>query len=665
MPMNSLGLVIDQAYRNRIHGKLGEQDVMCGIVGAVTAEIGAVDHSMVRRMCASITRRGPDDDGFFWGDRVGLGMRRLAIIDVRTGKQPIHNEDKTAWVVFNGEIYNYRELRLDLERRGHRLLTSSDTECLVHLYEEYGEDFVVHLRGMFAFAIWDDRRKRLVVGRDRLGIKPYYLLQRGTALYFGSELKCLLAVDGFERRLNIQAFSDFFTFKYVPGPQTIYQGIQELPPGHVGIWHDGELRIKRYWQLTPEFGPIRSVDYYAEGLRHHLEEAVKLHLVSEVPLGAFLSGGIDSSAIVAMMSRAGGGRVKTFTIGFESGQAGVDERPFARTVATQYATEHSEYLYEDPQKQVEQMLPAILQAFDEPFADSSAIPNYMVSEAARKYVTVALSGTGGDELFAGYERYRGALAAEKYRKLPAVIRRGILDRVLRNLPEFRAAGLWVDRLKRFSESADLPLPQRYQRYLSAFDEQEKASLFSRDVVDSLQRAGHLVTPLAMSRTGPLSDPLNWMLFTDMETYLPDDELRKTDRLSMWHSLEVRVPFLDHKVVEFTATIPARFKLHGITKKYVLLKALEGLVPHSILGRRKQGFSIPLRDWLRGPLCDLLQAKMSSPIVMDGVLFNPQAVRRLVEEHVQGIRDHESKVWALFVFVMWYELYKPEVTRHAT
>ncbi|MBU6482981.1 MAG: asparagine synthase (glutamine-hydrolyzing), partial [Nitrospirae bacterium] len=359
---------------------------MCGIVGAVHAEPGQVDQPLVKRMCALIRRRGPDDDGFFFGDRVGLGMRRLSIIDLNAGKQPIHNEDQTVWVVFNGEIYNYRELRDDLRKRGHQLATSSDTECLVHLYEEYGEDLVTHLRGMFAFAIWDDRQKKLLLGRDRLGIKPCYYLQQKNALYFGSELKCLHAVPGLERTINLQAFSDYFTFKYVPGPHTIYEGIREIPPAHIGVWSNGRLHLRRYWQLKPSGEGHNSIEYYAEGLLHHLEEAVRLHLVSEVPLGAFLSGGVDSSAIVALMSGAGQGKVKTFTIGFESGQVGIDERPFARTIATRYGTDHSEYLYEDPQGQIEGMLPAIIQSFDEPFADSSAIPNYMISEAARKYV---------------------------------------------------------------------------------------------------------------------------------------------------------------------------------------------------------------------------------------------------------------------------------------
>ncbi len=634
---------------------------MCGIVGAVYPDRGTVDEAMVRRMCALITRRGPDDEGFYFGDRVGLGMRRLAVIDVNSGKQPIHNEDGTIWVVFNGEIYNYRELRQNLLSRGHRLATSSDTECLVHLYEEFGEDFASHLRGMFAFAIWDDRKKQLILGRDRLGIKPCYYWQAGGALYFGSELKCLLAVEGFQRKINLLGLSDYLTFKYVPGPGTIYEGILELPPAHLGVWSDGRFTIRRYWRLQPGGEGRKPVEYYAEGLRHHLEEAIRLHLVSEVPLGAFLSGGVDSSAIVALMSRVSHSRVKTFTIGFEDGQVGVDERPFARTIAAQFGTDHAEYLYHDPQKQVESMLPAIVQSFDEPFADSSAIPNYMISEAARKYVTVALSGTGGDELFAGYERYRGALAAERYRRVPSVIRHGLLDPLMHRLPEFRAAGLWVDRMKRFVQGADLPLPARYQHYLSAFDEEAKARILSPDVREALRRLGHERTQAAMERVAPCADPLDWMLMTDMTTYLPDDELRKTDRLSMWHSLEVRVPFLDHKVVEFVATIPARYKLHGVTKKYVLLKALDGVLPSSILRRRKQGFSIPLGDWLRGPLRGFMHDCLSDKAMRELGVLNERAVSILMREHESGTSNHETKLWALLMLVLWYH----HVMQHVT
>lgn len=629
---------------------------MCGIVGTVHKNGRGGDQLVVRRMCGLITRRGPDDEGFYFGDRVGLGMRRLSIIDLHAGKQPIHNEDKTVWVVFNGEIYNYRELRRDLEKRGHRLLTASDTECLVHLYEDFGEELVSHLRGMFAFAIWDDRQKKLLLGRDRLGIKPCYYRQHDGALYFGSELKCLLAIEGMERRISLPALSDYLTFKYVPGPQTIYEGIRELPPAHVGLWSDGSFHVKRYWQLKPASGETRSLDYYAEGLLHELEEAVRLHLVSEVPLGAFLSGGIDSSAIVALMSRVGQGKVKSFTIGFEDGQVGVDERPFARTIATQYGTDHSEYLYEDPERQIAAMLPAIVRSFDEPFADSSAIPNYMISEAARKYVTVALSGTGGDELFAGYERYRGALAAERYRHIPRLVRQGLLNPLINLLPEVRAAGLWIDRLKRFTQGVDLPLPERYQRFLAAFDESEKRELFSDDVRQTLMCEKNYWTPLAMEQVEATEDLLEWMLQTDLHTYLPDDELRKTDRLSMWHSLEVRVPFLDHKVVEFAATIPEKYKLHGMTKKYVLIQALDGIIPKHILRRRKQGFSIPLSDWLRGPLRDFVRDHLSVGAIAKAGYFDAATVQKLLGEHERHVRNHEVKIWTLLVFMVWHSLY---------
>ncbi|MDF0643653.1 MAG: asparagine synthase (glutamine-hydrolyzing) [Nitrospira sp.] len=629
---------------------------MCGIVGVVHAEPGFADQPLVKRMCALITRRGPDDDGFYFGDRVGLGMRRLAIIDVHSGKQPIHNEDRTVWVVFNGEIYNYRELREQLEKQGHRLATSSDTECLVHLYEEYGEGFLDHLRGMFAFAIWDDRHKKLLLGRDRLGIKPLYYSKHKEALYFGSELKCLLPIENFRRQINLRALSDYLTLKYVPGPHTIYEDIHEIPPGHVGIWNSGIFNLRRYWQLKPGTESEKSIEYYAEGLLHHLEEAVRLHLVSEVPLGAFLSGGIDSSAIVALMARAGQGKVKTFTIGFEDGQAGTDERPFARAVAGRYGTDHSEYLYEDPQAQIEEMLPAIIQSFDEPFADSSVIPNYMISMAARKYVTVALSGTGGDELFAGYERYRGALAAEQYRRIPKALRRDVFDRLIHRLPEISAAGPWIDRVKRFVEGADLPLPQRYQRYLAAFDEREKTELFSQEVLESLKASENYSTPIAMERITACGDLLDWMLLADMETYLPDDELRKTDRLSMWHSLEVRVPFLDHKVVEFAAAIPSKYKLKGWEKKHILIKSLTGLLPNSILNRRKQGFSIPLSQWLRGPLRDLVRNHLDPSSIRASGLFNARAVDKLIDEHERSLRNHETRIWTLLVLMAWRQEY---------
>lgn len=628
---------------------------MCGIVGTVHSEIGGVNQELVRRMCAVITRRGPDDDGFFFDGHVGLGMRRLAIIDVNSGRQPVFNEDRTVAVVFNGEIYNYKELRQELLKRGHSLRTHSDTECIAHLYEDFGEDYVTRLRGMFAIAIWDLRQRKLLLARDRFGIKPLYYWQDDRDLYFGSELKCLLSVDRYERQMDLQSVSEFFTFKYVPGPRTIYRGIAELPPGHVAVWKNGELTTRRYWQLKFSTDHSKSFDYYREGLLYHLEEAVRLHLVSEVPLGSFLSGGIDSSAIVALMAKICPGNVKTFTVGFGDGQPGADERPYARTIAQLFKTDHSECVYDDPQKQVESILPLMIQAFDEPFADSSMIPNYLVCQAARQWVTVALSGIGGDELFAGYERYRGALAADSYQRLPGFLT-SAFGTVIRSLPQWEFGGLWIDRMKRFVNSAELPLPERYQQYLSAFTESDKVGLFSQDFLNELTKSGRATAELAMEKVEQCRDPLEWILLTDMETYLPDDELRKADRLSMWHSLEVRVPFLDHKLVEFVASIPSHYKLKGWHKKYILIKSLGNLLPISTLKRRKQGFSIPLSQWLRGPLKNLVQEQLSSPVLRDLGLFNEGFIQRMVKEHQHGVENHETKVWAILVFTMWCRTY---------
>ncbi|HJT21832.1 MAG TPA: asparagine synthase (glutamine-hydrolyzing) [Nitrospira sp.] len=627
---------------------------MCGIVGAVHVESGRIDQSLVRNMCALIRRRGPDDEGFHFDGYAGLGMRRLAIIDVNSGRQPIYNEDRTVAVVFNGEIYNYRELREELLKRGHCLTTHSDTECIAHLYEDFGEDFVAHLRGMFAIAIWDVRQRKLVLARDRFGIKPLYYWQDGSDLYFGSELKCLLSVDRYERRMDIQSVSDFFTFKYVPGPRTIYEDITELPPGHVAVWRQGNLALRRYWQL--KFVPDHSkpADYYREGLLHHLEEAVRLHLVSEVPLGSFLSGGIDSSAVVALMSKICPGNVKTFTVGFGEGQPGADERPYARTIAKMFQTDHSECLYDNPQKQVESILPSMIEAFDEPFADSSMIPNYLICQAARQWVTVALSGIGGDELFAGYERYRGTLAADSFQRVPKFLS-SAMKASIRALPHLDRGGVWIDRMQRFVEGAGLPLPERYQRYLSAFTEAEKDSFFSRDFVEQLRKKGGS-TELAMRKVEPCSDPLEWLLLTDMETYLPDDELRKADRLSMWHSLEVRVPYLDHKLVEFIATIPSQLKLKGWEKKHILIQSLKKILPDSILNRRKQGFSIPLGAWLRGPLKVLMYDSLSSSRLFELTLFEKRAVERILDEHIRGVRNHETQIWSLLMFVLWHQRY---------
>jgi asparagine synthase (glutamine-hydrolysing) len=604
-------------------------------------------------MCALLIHRGPDDEGFYTSERAAMGMRRLAIIDVAAGRQPLRNEDGSVWTVCNGEIYNYLELRAGLESRGHRFLTSSDCECLVHLYEEHGADFVEHLRGMFAFAIWDVRTQTMIVGRDRLGIKPlYYHVGHGT-MAFASELKCLLAIPGIDPGINQQALSEFFTFAYVPGPGTIYEGLLEVPPGHIGIWRVGTFRLQRYWQLNSVTDEERPAEFFAEGLLHHLKDAIRLHLLSEVPLGAFLSGGIDSSAIVALMSEVSDRPAKTFTVGFESEEPRFDERPAARTLAHALGTDHRECLLN---AQLADVLPRIVEAFDEPFADSSAIPNYLICQAARQHVTVALSGLGGDELFAGYERYRGTLLAAQYGRVPRPLRRAVLDPAISMVSKAWMGGAWRDRAQRFIGGADLGLAERYQQYVSAYGDSEKAELFSGDVVRQLDHRGLLRTPLAMEKSDSRGGALDRMLSTDMHTYLTDNELRKMDRLSMQHSLEVRVPFLDHKLVEFVSTIPTRYRLRWGQKKYILRRALRGTLPHAVLARRKQGFSVPLGQWLRGPLRDLVHSYLSASAIRDVGLIDHRTVTRILAEHDRGVTNHETKIWVLLSFVLWHERY---------
>ncbi len=627
---------------------------MCGICGILNVDRPeAVDRSLLQGMCDAIRHRGPDEEGFHFDGEIGLGIRRLKIIDLSTGRQPIHNEDRTVWLVFNGEIYNYKELRASLEKKGHRFHTSTDTEPIVHLYEDHGERCVERLRGMFAFALWDTRRKRLMLARDRVGIKQLYYSHGAGSLRFGSEIKCLLRHPAQKRTVDLKALRSFFAYHYIPGERTIFEDVRRLPPGHFLLCEKGKCSLTRYWDLEPR--PRQRVDEreLIEEFRHLFRETVRIHLMSDVPLGAFLSGGIDSSAVVGEMAALSSAPVKTFTIGYDAGGAYYDERSRARLIAQRFGTDHHEFVVKPD---VEDILPQIIRSFDEPFADSSAIPSYYVAKLTREHVTVALSGLGGDEVGAGYERYLGGLAAEHYEKVPRLIRSGLIAGLVRRLPDSRRGGLAVDRLKRFIAGVEHGFPERYRRYLSTFTPEELDQLLVPEVREGsgLDAADDRFAEVF----GKLRshDTLTQMIFTDIATYLPDDLLVLTDRLSMAHSLEARVPFVDHELLEFAATVPSRLKLRGWTKKYFLRKAFEGSLPREVLWGRKKGFSIPLAVWLRGPLRGFLLDALSEDRLQRLGYFDERTVSTLIDEHLECRHNHENKLWALLMFTLWHQIY---------
>jgi len=618
---------------------------MCGIAGIVHPDPSyPVSRELLERMCDAMVHRGPDDSGYYADRQAGLAMRRLSIIDLQTGKQPITNEDRTIWVVLNGEIYNYREVRTGLENKGHRFRTTSDTEVIVHLYEESGEECVQALRGMFAFAIWDSSRNRLMLARDRLGIKPLYYAAVPEGLIFASELKALLAHPRISRDVDPEALAEYFTHLCVPGNMSIFKGVRKLPPAHVLTYSGGRVRLTRYWQIQPQPDYGRTEREWTEQLRDHLRDAVESHLVADVPVGAFLSGGLDSGAMVALMAQASPEPIRTFTVGFSTPAGQFDERVAARAVANQYATTHEECLLE---ADIRDILPRLSRTFDEPFADSSAIPNWLVCQETRRHVKVALSGLGGDELFGGYERYLGLQLGEQFRLLPGWIRRGIAKSVDR-LPDNLAG----DRLKRFVATGELARAQRYRRWIAAFA--DVAEILSPDVhkfMDGrISRYEEVISQIVIHH------PLDVGMFSDLYLYLPDDLLTLTDRVSMAHSLEVRVPFLDHHLVEFVARMPARLKIRGLQKKWLFRRAIAPWLPRGHVNRRKQGFSVPLATWLRGALRPLLCDLVASREWRECPWLNHVAIQRLVHEHLTGKVNHEVRLWAIICFGEWQRHY---------
>ncbi len=618
---------------------------MCGIAGFAGARGDTATAEEVHRMCQKIVHRGPDDEGVYVHGPAGLGMRRLSIIDVAGGRQPIHNEDGTIWIVFNGEIYNYPELRASLENKGHKFYTNSDTEVIVHLYEDLGAECVKKLRGMFAIALYDERKQTLLLARDRLGKKPLYYAQDGERLYFGSEIKAILAVAPQLSEVDPEGVLQFFYYDYIPDPLTAYKSIRKLPPGHLAKFENGKLQVEQYWDL-PEYGTsqIHSEEECLEELERRLAEAVRIRLMSEVPLGALLSGGVDSSVVVALMARASSTPVKTFSIGFEN--QSFNELPYARTLAERFGSEHHELVVNPNLWETLQELTGMM---EEPFGDSSMVPTYHVSKMAREHVTVALAGDGGDELFAGYDRYAVNLKRRGFDSIPQWVGEQYRNHAYHHLPGSM-------RGRKLSWNLSLHSRDKYLDSVSFLPARgRERGLFSRDYREFADR---LPEPLRQFREyydhAPASDALSRLLYLDTKTYLTADVLAKVDRMSMAASLEVRAPLLDHELVEWVTGLDAKWKYRNGTKKYILKKLAERVgVPRELLYRRKQGFALPLAQWMRRDMKDELRDILLDPRSLGRGYFNPNAAQKIVDEHLSGERDHPGVLWQMLVFELWH------------
>ncbi|MFN0277442.1 MAG: asparagine synthase (glutamine-hydrolyzing) [Pyrinomonadaceae bacterium] len=623
---------------------------MCGITGFVNADGNAVDRSILERMSQAIVHRGPDDDGFYIHENAGLAMRRLSIIDVAGGQQPIHNTGKTKWIVFNGEIYNYEALRDDLEKRGHQFYTKSDTEAVVHLYNEYGVDCLKHLRGMFAFAIWDEVEKSLFLARDRVGKKPLlYSHQKNGDLIFGSEFQALLKHPAISREVDYSAIDNYLSYLCVPAPQTAFKQIRKLEPGHWLRWKDGRIETKRYWQ--PDFSKkIKITENEAiEETTRILRESTRLRLISEVPLGAFLSGGVDSSIVVALMAQLSSQPVKTFSIGFE--EQDFSELKYAKRVADHVGAEYNEFIV---RPNVLDIIPTLVEHYGEPYADSSAIPTYYVAKETSKYVTVALNGDGGDESFAGYERYAAMRLAERYDRVPAAIKKILIEVPVNLLPSSELKRSRFRDAKRFLKAANLPRTERYFRWVSAFNRESKNDLYTSEFSASLsgQSASAILDRWFAAANG--TGTLDATLLTDQMTYLPNDLLVKVDIASMANSLEARSPFLDHHLIEFAASLPENLKMRGLETKSLLKKVAARLVPKDVVYRRKMGFGVPIGKWFRGEMKDFVRGVLLSEKSLKRGIIKPEVIERHVNEHISASRDHSFELWTLLMLELWFQ-----------
>lgn len=628
---------------------------MCGIAGIVAAN-GGVDQDVLQRMSRHLRHRGPDAEGYFITQQVGLGHRRLSIIDLGSGEQPMTNENGTIWIVFNGEIYNFQELRARLEGLGHSFRTKSDTEVIVHAYEQYGTGCVHHFRGMFAFAIADTSRHVLFLARDRVGKKPLYYAFAGDQFVFASELQGLFQHPRLMRRPSFPAIDDYLTYGYVPGPQTAFHGVHKLPPAHTLLYHWGdekgtarELRIDRYWELAYHPKEQLSLEDAAEKLLDVLSEAVRLRMIADVPLGALLSGGIDSSLVVALMARLTNRPIKTFSIGFDEPE--FDELPFARTVSSCFGTEHHVLVVRPNALEI---LPTLVRHYGEPFADSSAVPSYYVASITRQHVTVALNGDGGDESFGGYDRYLGSRLADRVHRLPKVFLHGLsclADRVVSDsLPQ---RSRWR-QTKRLLQAAGLPTGPRYLHWMSFLSPTQKQSLYRPEFGEAL--GAYDAQRWLLDEYEAIHarvKGVDALMALDVRSYLPYDLLVKVDIATMACSLEARSPLLDHKVMEFAAAQPAPYKIRRTVSKYLLKKAASQLLPSEILRRRKKGFGVPIAIWLRNDLRPLLEDTLLSSSALTAAYFDQGVLRDMVGQHASTKRDHSSALWALLWLELWH------------
>ncbi len=624
---------------------------MCGITGWVNLEQATPQHhneGVLHSMCESIVHRGPDSEGVWMDDRVALGMRRLSIIDLKTGDQPVFSEDKGVIAMINGELYNFREVRAELEKRGHKFRTQTDVEIVPHLYQLYGDDFVDHINGMFAISLWDEKKKKLILARDRFGEKPLYYGVFAGQLLYASEPKALLAHPSVSAELNLDALRQYLSFDYVPAPQSIYKGIFKLPAAHMLIVENGEIQTRRYWNLTwNKNGQVRSIEKAAKELRELLSDAVRMRLVADVPLGILLSGGVDSSTVAAFAVQHATEKVKTFSIGFE--EDSFDESRYARQVAHHLGTEHYEATLSVDT--AADLISDIGSWLDEPLSDGSLIPTFMLARFVRHHVTVALGGDGGDELFAGYPMYYGHKVAQMYRRVPEFVRSGLIEPIVKRLPVSTDNLSFEYRAKRFVRSSGYDAVARHHSWFGSFTEAEQASLLTNDAKG--KTAGDIYSSArVLLDLCDASSEVERMQFLDLNFYMAEDILTKVDRASMAVSLETRAPFLDPRIGQFAASLPLDYKLHGNKGKYILKKAVAELLPGEILNRGKKGFGIPIAEWLKGRLNPLMHDLLSPQRLRTQGLFDHTYVQTLINEHEKGIASHHKQLWTLLVFQLW-------------